>query len=163
MQKPAPQQVVHAWPVGQLALLEQDVEVLAPHRKLPLPATFPNPFEHPALQLVCPLPVISKQPPLTTSDPDGQQAPLKQNGFPSLQAVPDGANDSNEQMPVLWSHVPATWHWLLAAGQVIPAPVHVPAWQVLFGAQASLLTQTVPSNFVGFEQTPVAGSHVPAT
>jgi hypothetical protein len=46
---------------------------------------------------------------------------------------------------------------------VVVPPVHEPAWQLSPLVQASLSSQLVPSVIVGFEQTPVDGSHVPAT
>ncbi len=41
--------------------------------------------------------------------------------------------------------------------------MHAPAWQVSVSVQAFPSLQAVPSGPAGFEQTPVAGSHVPAT
>jgi len=43
------------------------------------------------------------------------------------------------------------------------APVQVPPWQVSLWVQAFPSLQAVPSGFAGFEQVPVAGSHVPAS
>jgi hypothetical protein len=40
-------------------------------------------------------------------------------------------------------------------------PVHVPAWQVSVLVQAFPSSHAVPFGFAGFEQAPVAGSHVP--
>jgi hypothetical protein len=41
------------------------------------------------------------------------------------------------------------------------APTHTPAWQVSLRVQRSPSSHAVPSGFDGFEQSPVAGSHVP--
>jgi hypothetical protein len=42
-------------------------------------------------------------------------------------------------------------------------PVQVPFWQVSVRVQALLSLHVVPLAAFGFEQTPVAGLHVPAT
>jgi len=42
-------------------------------------------------------------------------------------------------------------------------PVQLPAWQLSPVVQASASSQLVPSAAAGFEQRPLAGSHVPAT
>jgi len=48
--------------------------------------------------------------------------------------------------------------------QTVPFdPTHVPAWQVSVSVHGLPSSQAVPFAFVGFEQTPVDGSHVPAT
>ena len=41
-------------------------------------------------------------------------------------------------------------------------PVHEPAWQVALNVQAVPEVHAMPSFAVGFEHTPVLGSHVPA-
>ena len=41
--------------------------------------------------------------------------------------------------------------------------MHVPAWHVSLGVQASPSLHALPSDFAGFEQAPVAGLHVPAS
>jgi hypothetical protein len=43
------------------------------------------------------------------------------------------------------------------------APTQVPAWQVSLWVQALPSLHAVPFGFGGFEQAPVAGSHVPAS
>jgi len=48
---------------------------------------------------------------------------------PSLQPEPLALFGS-EHAPVDGSHVPATWHWSLAAHTTGFAPVQTPAWQV---------------------------------
>ena len=42
-------------------------------------------------------------------------------------------------------------------------PEQVPPWQVSVCVQAFPSLHAVPFGFAGFEQTPVDGSHVPAT
>src|SRR5205085_1797553 len=68
-----------------------------------------------------------------------------------------------EQEPVDGLQVPATWHWSCAVHVAGFVPVHVPFWHVSVCVQASASLQAVPSSFAGFEQRPVAWSHVPAT
>jgi hypothetical protein len=65
-------------------------------------------------------------------------------------------------MPVTESHVPATWHRSRAVQVTGLPPVQVPAWQVSARVQALPSLHVVPSDFAGFEQTPVVVSHVPA-
>jgi hypothetical protein len=79
-----------------------------------------------------------------------------------LHAVPFVASGL-EQVPLVGSHVPATWHWSLAVHVTWLPAVHVPAWQVSFKSQALPSLQAVPLDAVGFEQVPVLGLHVPAT
>jgi hypothetical protein len=66
------------------------------------------------------------------------------------------------QWPVAWSHVPASWHWSLAA-QVTDEPVQVPAWQLSACVQALPSSQPVPFGLVGFEHCAVLGSQVPTS
>ena len=82
--------------------------------------------------------------------------------LPSLHDVPFGAFGF-EQVPVAGSHVPATWHWSLAEHVTGLVPVHVPDSQVSVWVHALPSLQDVPFGALGFEQVPVAGSHVPAT
>src|SRR5439155_394205 len=57
------------------------------------------------------------------------QVSVRVHALPSSHAVPLGFAGL-EQVPVVGSQVPASWHWS-GAGQVTGfAPVHVPAWQV---------------------------------
>jgi hypothetical protein len=84
------------------------------------------------------------------------------HALPSLQLVPFGAVGL-EHAPVCGLHEPATWHWSLAVQLTGFAPVHVPALHVSVCVQASPSLQVIPSAAAGFEQTPLLGSHVPAT
>src|SRR5439155_23529286 len=84
------------------------------------------------------------------------------HALPSFQDVPFGAFGF-EQVPVSGSHVPATWHWSLAEHVTGLEPVHVPDSQVSVWVHALPSLQAVPFGALGFEQVPVAGSHVPAT
>src|SRR5205809_833664 len=68
-----------------------------------------------------------------------------------------------EQRPVAASHVPATWHWSDAKQTTGFEPVHAPDWHVSVCVQALPSLHAVPLALAGFEQTPVAVSHVPAT
>ncbi len=82
--------------------------------------------------------------------------------MPSVQEVPFGAAGF-EQCPVAVSHVPATWHWSEGA-HTIPTPgVHAPSWHVSPIVHALASVHDVPSDAAGFEHSPVAVSHVPAT
>ena len=83
--------------------------------------------------------------------------------LPSLQTVPSGAFGF-EQVP--GRRVADARDVALVARPCRPpgcAPVQVPAWQVSVCVQALLSLHAVPFGAFGFEQTPVAGSHVPAT
>jgi hypothetical protein len=68
-----------------------------------------------------------------------------------------------EQVPVAGAQVPATWHWSLAAHATGFAPVQAPVWQVSVCVHAFPSLHEVPLAFAGFEHTPVAELHVPAT
>src|SRR2546425_114769 len=81
--------------------------------------------------------------------------------LPSLHAVPLAALGF-EQVPVAGLHVPATWHWSLAVHVTGLAPVHTPERQVSVCVHALPSLHDVPLAAFGFEQVPVAGSHVPA-
>ena len=96
---------------------------------------------------------------------DPVQIPVRQSSdcvqaFPSLHAVPSGAYGF-EQMPVVVLQVPATWQASLGAHTTVSGPIHAALWQVPVGVQASV--HAVPSGAAGFEQIPVAGSHVPVS
>jgi hypothetical protein len=80
----------------------------------------------------------------------------------SLHAVPFGLGGF-EQVPVEGLQVPASWHESEATQTTGFAPVQAPAWQVSVCVQAFPSLHTVPFGFWGFEQAPVAGSHVPAS
>src|SRR5262245_42912381 len=78
----------------------------------------------------------------------------------SLQPVPL-AFGGFEHTPVAESQVPATWHWSDGVHTTGLLPVQVPAWQASDCVQALPSSQPVPSDFAGFEQTPVVASQVP--
>jgi len=59
--------------------------------------------------------------------------------------------------------VPGTWHWSLAEHVTGLEPVQTPVWHVSVWVHASPSLHDVPFEALGFEQVPVAGSHVPAT
>src|SRR5205823_5525717 len=80
---------------------------------------------------------------------------------PSSQAVPSGFAGF-EHWPLAGSQVPTWWHWSWAAQTTGFVPVQLPPWQVSAWVQASPSLHAVPSGLAGFEQTPLAGSHVPA-
>ena len=84
------------------------------------------------------------------------------HALPSLHPVPLDAGGL-EQAPVAASHVPATWHWSLAAHNTGFVPVHTPAWHVSVCVHALPSLHAVPFAACGFEHVPLAGSHVPAT
>src|SRR5438552_1142739 len=89
------------------------------------------------------------------------QVSLRVHAPASSQAVPLGFAGL-EQVPVVGSQVPASWHWS-GAGQVTGfAPVHAPAWQVSLRVHALASSHAVPLGFAGLEQVAVAGSQVPA-
>jgi hypothetical protein len=81
---------------------------------------------------------------------------------PSEHAVPFGAGGL-EHAPVEGLQLPASVHWLEAAQTTGFDPTQLPDshWSVWAHALPSL--QLVPFVAVGFEQTPVDESHVPAT
>jgi hypothetical protein len=80
----------------------------------------------------------------------------------SVHAVPSGAAGF-EHAPEVGSHVPATWHWSLAAQATGFAPVHAPPRHVSVCVHALPSLQVVPFAAVGFEQVPVLGLQAPAT
>jgi hypothetical protein len=76
-----------------------------------------------------------------------------------VQAVPSGVVGF-EQVPVVGSQVPATWHWSSAVQTVAGPGWQAPAWQVSPTVQASPSLHRVPVSG-GFVQVPVAGSQTP--
>jgi hypothetical protein len=90
------------------------------------------------------------------------QVSFRSHAFPSLQVVPS-ATVGFEQTPVDGLHVPAAWHWSDAVQVTVLPAVQDPATQVSFRSHAFPSLHAVPSAMVGFEQTPVDGSQVPAT
>src|SRR3989442_933192 len=71
-----------------------------------------------------------------------------------------------EAVPVAGHHLPARGRWW-GGGQVVRVsgllPPQLAFWQVSVGVQGLPSLHAVPSAVLGFEQVPVAGSHVPAT
>jgi hypothetical protein len=109
---------------------------------------------------------VAGDPQLTGFDP--VQVPLwhvsvRVQALPSLQLVPLLALVAAEQVPVDGLQVPATLQ--VPAVQVTGFdPVQVPPWQVSVCVHMLPSLQIVPLvAFVGVEQTPVVGLHVPAT
>src|SRR6058998_324237 len=84
------------------------------------------------------------------------------HALPSSHAVPLGFAGL-EQVPVVESQVPASWHWSCAGQVTAFAPVHAPAWQVSLRVHALASSHAVPLGFAGLEQVPVVGSQVPAS
>jgi hypothetical protein len=82
--------------------------------------------------------------------------------LPSLHAVPFAATGL-EHAPLDGSHVPAAWHWSLAAQVTGFEPVHAPLWQESVWVHALLSLHVVPFAATGLEHAPLDGSHVPAT
>src|SRR6266571_4376389 len=66
--------------------------------------------------------------------------------LPSLHAVPSDAGGL-EQIPVVGSHVPATWHWSRAVQVTGLLPMQVPLWQVSVWVQALPSSHGVPSGW----------------
>src|SRR5229473_1630177 len=66
--------------------------------------------------------------------------------LPSLHAVPSVAVGL-EQIPVVGSHVPATWHWSRAVQVTGLLPTQIPLWQVSVWVQASPSLHGVPSGW----------------
>jgi hypothetical protein len=92
--------------------------------------------------------------------PDWQASAVVQ-ALPSSQVVPF-ALFGFEQTPVDVLHVPAVWHWSCAVQVIGFEPAQVPDWQLSVCVQAFPSLHDVPFAFWGFEQTPLAGSHIPA-
>ncbi len=67
-----------------------------------------------------------------------------------------------EQTPVAGLQTPGSWQALLGRQTTGFAPTHVPAWQGSVCEQRFPSLHGTPFAFEGFEQAPVAGSHVPA-
>src|SRR5438309_455197 len=81
---------------------------------------------------------------------------------PSSHGVPSGVTGF-EQVPVSGSQVPASWHWSWAVHIAAMPAVHAPPWQVSVAVQALWSSHAAPSVLLGFEHSPVAGLHVPAS
>ena len=65
-------------------------------------------------------------------------------------------------MPVAASHVPTSWHWVLAVQVTGLPPTHEPAWQLSVLVHSLPSLHEVPSGLAGFEQVPLAELQVPA-
>jgi hypothetical protein len=82
--------------------------------------------------------------------------------IPSSHVLPSGFAGL-VHWPVAELQLPASWHWSLAVQTTGSDPAHVPAWQRSCRVHALPSMHAVPFGFIGFEQTPLAGSHVPAS
>jgi hypothetical protein len=97
--------------------------------------------------------------------PPGLHAPPWQVST-SVQALPSLHVDpfafaGLEQVPLAVSQVPAVWHWSDAT-QVFGVPaLHAPPWHVSVRVQALPSLQAAPFALAGFEQFPLAVSHMP--
>lgn len=80
--------------------------------------------------------------------------------FPSVQTVPFAAAGF-EQMPVLWSHAPVTWHWSKAVQTTGLVPEHDPFTHASTCVQAFPSLHAVPFVAAGLEQVPLLGSQLP--
>jgi hypothetical protein len=78
--------------------------------------------------------------------------------LPSLQATP-GVGVWTQ--PVEGLHESAVQAF--PSSQTMAVPTHWPAWQESACVQRLLSSQVVPSGFAGLEQSPVAGSQLPAS
>ena len=81
---------------------------------------------------------------------------------PSSQGVPLGTG-SVVHAPLAGSQLPASWHASGAVQTTGSPPRQAPASHVSRRVQSSPSLQRLPSGWVGFEQVPVCGSHVPAS
>jgi hypothetical protein len=119
------------------------------------------------------IPVVELQVPATWHWSGGSQVfavpehePAVQVSFavhalPSLHAVPSVLLGF-EQLPVVVSQTPATWHWSLAEHVFVVPPEHEPVWQVSPVVHALPSLHVVPSVLFGFEHWPVPELQVPA-
>src|SRR5256712_240366 len=82
--------------------------------------------------------------------------------LPSSHAVPFGLAGL-EQKPVAGLHVPMSWHSSWARQTTGTPGTQLPATHASPTVQASPSSQGVASAAAGFEQSPVDGSHVPAS
>jgi hypothetical protein len=81
--------------------------------------------------------------------------------LPSSHAEPS-AFAGFEHCPVAASQVPAAWHGSGSGHTTGFDPVQPPAWHVSVSVQLLPSSHAAPFGLLGFEQTPVAGSHAPA-
>jgi hypothetical protein len=93
------------------------------------------------------------QVPATHELPDKQRSPV-------LHAVPSGS-DGLLQIPVDGLQTPTVVHGPLATHVTGVPLVQAPAWHVSPTKHKLLVVHEVPLTSGGFEQTPVAGEHVP--
>jgi hypothetical protein len=149
-----------------------------------VPATQRSPLVHrlPSLQLVPSALAGLEQAPVAGSHPPascqaslavqvtvavGWQAPATQRSplvhrLPSVQAEPS-ALAGLEHWPVTGLHTPASWHGSLAVQVTLPVGWQTPATQRSPVVQRLPSLHTCPSALAGLEQTPVDGSHTPAS
>src|SRR5262249_44073222 len=101
-----------------------------------------------------------------TGAPAGQTPPWHVSawvhGLPSSHALPSGFAGF-EHAPVAGSQTPGEWHGSWAVQTMPLVPMHAPARQMSVRVQRLPSSHAVPSGAGGFEHTPVAGSHTPAT
>jgi hypothetical protein len=83
------------------------------------------------------------------------------HAFPSLQLAPF-VFAGFEQVPVVTSQVPASWHWSDAVHVLAVPAWHVPNWHVSVTVHAFPSLHGVPFVCAGFEHAPVVTSQVPA-
>ena len=83
--------------------------------------------------------------------------------FPSLHGVPLTLFVTAEHTPVAGLHAPPLWHASPLGQTTGLLPTQKPAWQASLSVHALASLHELPSAFAGFEQLPVAGSHVPAS
>ena len=82
--------------------------------------------------------------------------------LPSSHAVPFGLAGF-EHVPVAGLQVPGSWHWSGARQTTGTPATQLPATHASPTVQASPSSHGVASAAAGFEQSPVDGSHVPAS
>jgi hypothetical protein len=92
--------------------------------------------------------------------PPWHASPVVQ-ALPSLHALPSAL--LGFEQPVAGLHVPATWHWSIAAQVTAAPPVQTPAWHVSPAVQALPSLQAVPLALAAYAHTPVPGLQTPAT
>jgi hypothetical protein len=80
----------------------------------------------------------------------------------SLHGVPSGRSGF-EHVPVAGSQTPGSWQSSDAVHSTASPLWQVPAWHVSASVQPFSSLHGVPFGLAGFEQVPVAGSHVPGS
>lgn len=86
--------------------------------------------------------------------PGAQLPPMQTSGC-------EHATAGFEHLPVVVSHVPATWQASDAVHETEFMPTHVPLWHESVCVHALPSLQAVPSATEGLEHTPLDGSQVP--